>query len=180
MIYKKINQGFVIVCLSVLWAAGCGGDKWADIKPFDAVSDEDSVSMQEEDSSLQEEGVRAKKNFKKISKNTLEKFSVERNPFLTGQEQNDFFEKLKKEARNKNIKKLPDGPIIIKNLTLSAIFHSDVSSNSYAIVQGRIVKENDNVNDMKIIRIDPEELVMKNSVGKEYLLKIKNVIYRKL
>jgi len=79
-----------------------------------------------------------------------------RDPFLTQKER---FEFQKKE---------------LKHLRLSAIFVSDKSS--YAIVDGRIIKENDIIEDKKVIRIERERIILKDYQGREYVIRLKNIV----
>jgi len=79
-----------------------------------------------------------------------------RNPFLTPEER---FELQKKE---------------LKHLRLSAIFVSDKFS--YAIVDGRIIKENDIIEGKKVIRIEREGIILRDSQGREYVIRLKNIV----
>ncbi len=76
-----------------------------------------------------------------------------RNPFLTLEE-----EALLKEGRE------------INYLNLSAIFYSP--SNSYAIINRRIVKEKDVIDGKKVVKIIPGKVYLEDSKGK-YILKLK-------
>jgi len=79
-----------------------------------------------------------------------------RDPFLTQRER---FEFQRKE---------------LKHLRLSAVFISDKSS--YAIVNGKIIKENDIIEDKKVIRIEREKIILKDSQGREYVIRLKNIV----
>ena len=79
-----------------------------------------------------------------------------RDPFLTSEERLEFQRKE------------------LKHLRLSAIFVSDKSS--YAIVDGKIVKENDIIEGKKVIRIERERIILKDSQGREYVIRLKNIV----
>lgn len=79
------------------------------------------------------------------------------NPFLTEKE----------EAAFKDI----DEREVINYLNLSAIFYSS-SKESKAIIDGRIYKVGDVLDNKKIVEINPEEIVLKDA-SREYVLKIK-------
>ncbi len=79
-----------------------------------------------------------------------------RNPFLTQEERNKF-------QREE-----------LKHLKLSAIFVSNKSS--YAVVDGRIVRENDIIENKKVIRIERNQIILKDQQGREYVIRLKNIV----
>ena len=82
-----------------------------------------------------------------------------RNPFLSSQEEQYY-----KEMRGKIL--------ITKGLEISAIFYS--SSQRQAIINGKIVKEGDFVDNRKVIKINKESVVLKDVRG-EYILRLRSV-----
>ncbi len=58
----------------------------------------------------------------------------------------------------------------IEYLNLSAVFLSP--GGTYAIVDGRIVKEKDMLDNKEVVKIDQEEIILKDALG-EYIVKIK-------
>ncbi|MCF7873842.1 MAG: hypothetical protein K9L84_03510 [Candidatus Omnitrophica bacterium] len=87
------------------------------------------------------------------------------NPFLTYKEREEL-KKLKREEVQR-----------YREFVLSSIFYS--SKKSYAIVDGRVVKENDIIGNYKILKIEPESIVLKDFLGKEYVLRLNNIYYEK-
>jgi hypothetical protein len=79
-----------------------------------------------------------------------------RNPFLTQEERNKF-------QREE-----------LKHFRLSAVFISDKSS--YAVVDGRIVRENDFVEDKRIIRIERNQIILKDRQDREYVIRLKSIV----
>jgi hypothetical protein len=82
-----------------------------------------------------------------------------RNPFLTPAEEKSFGEDYKEE---------------LKYLNLSAVFYSP--KGSYAIIDGRVVREKDVVDNKEVIAFAPEKVILKDAAGKEYVVKVKQVI----
>lgn len=85
--------------------------------------------------------------------------SKRRNPFLTEEEERA----LSRDAKE-----------IIDYLEVSGIFYSGKSS--YAIIDGRIMKEKDFIDNKEITRIGREEVVLRDSGNNEYIVKIRKVI----
>ena len=85
--------------------------------------------------------------------------SLRRNPFLTIDEEKEFDEGKKE---------------IISYLNLSAIIYAP--GNSYAVIDGRIVGEKGTIEDKKVVKIDPQEVILKDDQGKEYIIRMKNVV----
>lgn len=85
--------------------------------------------------------------------------TIKRNPFLT-MEEIEFFGKDYRE--------------IVEDLNLTAIFYSP--GNSYAVIDGRVVKEKDVIGDKKITAMAQEEVFLEDLSGKKYLIQLKNVI----
>ena len=86
-------------------------------------------------------------------------FSLRRNPFLTVDEEKEFGEGKKE---------------IISYLNLSAIIYAP--GNSYAVIDGRIVGEKGTIENKKVVKIDPQEVILKDEKGKEYIIRMKNVV----
>lgn len=84
----------------------------------------------------------------------------ERNPFLTSEEEEMF--------------KMGE---IIDYLNLSAIFYSP--HYSYAVIDGRIIKEKDIIDNKEVILIKPEKVILEDSQRNRYVIKIKGVIGKK-
>ncbi|RKY38390.1 MAG: hypothetical protein DRP72_01875 [Candidatus Omnitrophota bacterium] len=89
-------------------------------------------------------------------KEVAEKRFPLRNPFLTKEEE-QLFGKKKRE--------------VIENLNLSAIFYSP-RKESYAIIDGQVVKKDDIIDGKEVIGITPEEVILKDSQGREFSLKL--------
>ncbi|OQX80200.1 MAG: hypothetical protein B6D56_05605 [Candidatus Omnitrophica bacterium 4484_70.1] len=100
------------------------------------------------------EEVRKKKGYEEEDEKVV---SFRENPFLTWEEEID----LSKTKRRK----------VLDYLTLSAIFYS--SKNSFAVIDGHILKEGDMIDDKKIVRIEPKKVVLKNEEG-EYVVFLKD------
>lgn len=81
------------------------------------------------------------------------------NPFLTSEEK-EYFEDTRKETR-------------IDYLNLTAVFYSPL--NSKAIIEGRIYKVGDIVDNKKIVEINPEEVMLEDSQG-AYVIALKPVL----
>ncbi len=79
------------------------------------------------------------------------------NPFLTWEEEKE----LSKTKKRK----------ILDYLTLSAIFYS--SKNSFVVIEGHILKEGDMIDEKKIVKIEPEKVILKDEEG-EYVVFLKD------
>ena len=77
------------------------------------------------------------------------------NPFLTVEEEKAF---------GKNSRE------VLTNLKLSAIFNS--AKNSYAIVDGKIVKINDKIYDKEVVEINRDNVILKDA-GREYIVNLR-------
>jgi len=86
-----------------------------------------------------------------------EKIIFGRNPFLTHNEEKEFG--AKKEA--------------IGYLNLSAVFYAP--GHSYAVINGRIVREKDTIDNKKIVNINPESVILKDGAGAEYIIEMKKL-----
>ena len=84
---------------------------------------------------------------------------VMRNPFLTIAEAKSFGDDYREE---------------LQYLNLTAVFYS--TGSSYAVIDGRIVRENDIVDNKKVIAFGPEKVFLQDSVGKEYVVKVRRII----
>jgi DNA-binding transcriptional MerR regulator len=87
--------------------------------------------------------------------------SLRTNPFLAPEEE-DFL-------------KSQEGKLVINYLKLTAVFYSPPSSR--AIIDGKIFKEGDIVDNKQIVKINPEEIILKDTKG-EYIISMKNVLGR--
>jgi hypothetical protein len=81
-----------------------------------------------------------------------------RNPFLNNEERTYYGD---------------DTRDILTNLHASAIFY--VPGNARAMINGRIVKEKDFLDNKMIIRIKEEEIILRDIKGKEYVVKLRKV-----
>lgn len=90
-------------------------------------------------------------------------FAVEgrKNPFLSESEE---YEYAKEELE------------LITYLNLTAVFRS--SGRAYAVVNGRIVREKDILDNKEIVRISREEIILKDFQGKEYVVRMGSVLNR--
>lgn len=122
---------------------------------FEVIAPPQESYDRKEDVFLPEEEAKASQKGSK----DLVSLSQERNPFLTYEEE-EFFEKEMKEE--------------IDYLTLSGVFYS--SGVSYAIIDGRIVKEKDIIDNKEVVKIGREEVILKDSQDKEYVVKVKKII----
>jgi len=91
----------------------------------------------------------------------------ERNPFLTAVEEKKFQDELGRR----------DIVEISGALTLSAVFYSPYSS-SYAVINGRVLRERDKIDGKEIVKISGEDVFLKDSEGKEYFVKVKRISAR--
>lgn len=85
---------------------------------------------------------------------------LRQNPFLTLKEEESF--------RGKDFQ-----GVIIDYLNLSAVFYAPY--NSKAIIEGRIFKKGDILDNKEIIEIGPEEVILKDSQT-SYILKMRQVL----
>jgi len=85
--------------------------------------------------------------------------AAKHNPFLTEEEE----ELLLKDKRE-----------TINYLEVSGIFYS--GNYSYAIIDGRILKEKDIIDNKTITKISREEVTLKDSGENEYFIKVKKII----
>lgn len=82
-----------------------------------------------------------------------------RNPFLTEEEEKAFADL--------------DNRVPIDYLSLSAILYS--AQESRAIINGRIVREGDIIDNKEIIKINPENIILKDA-DNEYTIRLKEVL----
>lgn len=82
-----------------------------------------------------------------------------KNPFLTGDELREF--------RNMGYEE-------DTYLSLSGIFYSEIPDSSYAIINGRVLRVNDVVENKKVIEISPEQVILEDFQNKKYVLSLKN------
>jgi hypothetical protein len=90
------------------------------------------------------------------SSKRAEPFSLKRNPFLTQAEEILFARRGDRE--------------VIDYLDISAIFYSP--PNSYAIVNGRVTKENDIIDGKEVKKIEQEAIILKDG-QREYIIYLK-------
>jgi len=89
--------------------------------------------------------------------------SVRINPFLSFEEERNFFGP-----------KEPPAPIALDYFNLSAIFCSQTKTENKAIINGMICKVGDEIDadNKKIVEIQPREVILKDTNGLEYLLRL--------
>lgn len=83
-----------------------------------------------------------------------------RNPFLTEEE----------EQRSADL----DKSIALDYLKLSAILYNSSSEKSKAIINGRILKKGDTIDNKEIIDIRPEAVILKDAAT-EYIVRLRNL-----
>ena len=88
---------------------------------------------------------------------------VRLNPFLSLEEERNF-SKLKE----------PPAPVMLDYFNLSAIFCSQTKTENKAIINGMICKVGDEIDadNKKIVEIQPREVILKDTNGLEYLLRL--------
>ncbi|MCG2711369.1 MAG: general secretion pathway protein GspB [Candidatus Omnitrophica bacterium] len=84
-----------------------------------------------------------------------EALPLNENPFLSAMERINFGAETKE---------------IIDYLTVTAIFHSE--ANSHAVIDGRVLREKDEIDGKEIVKIEPEEVILRDANG-EYVLRLK-------
>ena len=89
----------------------------------------------------------------------LSKDELSDNPFLTWEEE----EEVEKDRR-----------VPLDYLRLSAALHS--KGVSYAVIDGRIVKEGSLVDNKEVVKIGAEEVTLKDFLGTEYVVKMSKII----
>ncbi len=94
----------------------------------------------------------------------LKKTAMKKNPFLSWEEAQAL---LKPKGSDIQAKKV----VILDSLKISAIFSSPISSQSYAIVDGRIVRENDEIANKNIKQIKAEEIILEDKSA-EYIVRL--------
>lgn len=94
----------------------------------------------------------------------LKKTAMKKNPFLSWEEEQALLKPKGSDIQTKKV-------IILDSLKISAIFYSPVSSQSTAIVDGRIVRENDEIANKKIIQIKAEEIILEDK-NAEYIVRL--------
>ena len=92
------------------------------------------------------------------------KTAMKKNPFLSWEEEQAL---LNPQASANQTKKV----VVLDSLKISAIFYSPISSQSYAIVDGRIVRENDEIANKKIVQIKAEEIILEDKSA-EYIVRL--------
>lgn len=144
---KKIYVLFIL-WLIFLFLYGCGKKEPEVIVPSQESSQKKAFPQEEE-------------KIESVEKEPqdLVSFSQKRNPFLTPREEKFFREEKREE---------------INYLTLSGIFYSP--EGSYAIINGRIVKKKDIIDNKEVVKIGKQEVFLKDSQGKEYVVKLKKIV----
>lgn len=92
------------------------------------------------------------------------KTAMKKNPFLSWEEEQAL---LNPQASVNQTKKV----VVLDSLKISAIFCSPVPAQSYAIVDGRIVRENDEIANKKIVQIKEEEIILTDK-NAEYIVRL--------
>ncbi|MBU1044466.1 MAG: hypothetical protein KJ915_08750 [Candidatus Omnitrophica bacterium] len=142
----KQGNAFVIIILFLILPAGCDNNKLPIIS-----SNDDSV--QNRAVSPIEQALGEKKSEMPLLSD--ESLSLKKNPFLSAVERSNFSKQTKE---------------IIDYLTVTAIFHSEL--NSHAVIDGRVLQKNDEIDGKEIVAINREEIILRDSLG-EYVLKLK-------
>ncbi len=151
---------FFIICAFFLLFGGCQRKQLDTMESSDL--DDSDMTVQEVYLDQAEEEIKEEIKEKKDEPvEDLARMYLGRNPFMTSEEEELF-------------KKEGTGVGVIDYLNLSGSFHSP--GYSYAIIDGRIVKENDIIDNKKIVKIGKEEVILKDSYGNEYSIKTKNIV----
>lgn len=106
--------------------------------------------------------VKKSKSTRLVKKPLFSKESFKANPFLTPEEA-EYFEKNKRER--------------IYYLKLSAVFHGE--DNARAIINGRLIKEKDIIDNKRVVKINPEEVILRDYRGKEYIIRTEKIVDEK-
>lgn len=143
-----------IIIFFITLIMGCQGvDQAEDDYPIDSHGDRDSFFSQQTPSQDAAE--------QKIKKQLFSMRRLQarwRNPFLTLGEA-DFF---KQEVTD-----------MIDYLNVSGIFCSD--NQSYAIIDGRIVREKDTIDNKKVVVINAQGIILEDSYDRKYMIKMKGL-----
>ncbi|MCP4652111.1 MAG: hypothetical protein GY858_01850 [Candidatus Omnitrophica bacterium] len=126
----------------VICVCGCGAEK---------VSKEDDA-FQPKQITMQKEVV--EKEVKMPESNVIDAVALRRNPFLSKEEENKYSQEVRE---------------IITSLNLSAVFHSQ--DYSYAVINGRVIKTADIVDNKEVVKIEPEKVVLRDDHG-EYVVNL--------
>jgi len=141
----KFYKFFVLLFLTgLIFCGGCQKKERDESEPIEEGSFQQRLF----------EEVRKKRRYKKEDEKVV---SFRENPFLTWEEEIN----LSKTKRRK----------VLDYLTLSAIFYS--SKNSFAVIDGHILKEGDTIDEKRIVRIEPKKVILKDEEG-EYVVFLKN------
>lgn len=97
--------------------------------------------------------------FSKGDAESKQEVLLTKNPFLTGDELRKF--------KNTGFEEET-------YLSLSGIFYSSIPSSSYAIINGRVLRVNDVVDNKKVVEISSEQVVLEDFQNKRYVLGLKN------
>lgn len=103
--------------------------------------------------SAQEAGGGIVKNYQDQMQGLNSQKIIRKNPFLTKEEEASFAKEF------------------INYMRLTGVFTS--TAYSYAIIDGRIVKESDSIDNKKVTKINREEVILEDSYGKEYVVTMK-------
>ena len=99
-----------------------------------------------------------------LKRSETKQSGIKHNPFLSWEEERALLNPKPPPVKEKKI-------IILDSLKLSAIFYSPVSSHSYAIVEGQIVREKDKIGNKELTRIKTEEIILQDEEG-EYIVRL--------
>ena len=97
----------------------------------------------------------------------IKKSGMKQNPFLSWEEEQSLLKPKESLAQERKA-------IVLDSLKLSAIFYSPVSSRSYAIVDGHIARENDQIGNKKLTQIKTEEILLQDEEGK-YIVRLNSL-----
>ncbi len=143
---RGISIGIILIILLV---TGCGG---ADIE----IISSNLKSSFDEGQSFQD-GKEQLENEKVMEGLVLGE--IDRNPFLGEKEESE-------DREGKSVEKME----VLDNLKLTAVFFSP--GKSYAVVNGRIIKERTFIDNKEVVSINKDYIVLQDSQGKKYLVRI--------
>jgi len=140
-----VRPGFFLCFCLVFLFSGCSNPNTANIGQANYNQPDETAAVQKE--AVQE-----------LKKEDVPE-DIIHNPFLTDEENNEFL--------------AAPSAIPIEGLELSAVVYSQGSLISRAVINGRVVKVGDVVDNKTIFAIEPEAVRLKDEQG-EYIIRMKN------
>ena len=137
---------FIILFLSMIIANGCTNPK----EKYKVISSGDPADSQDEYSQTTQPAGES------VNKTTEKEVSAEESS--PPEKENPFFTKEEEESFKKQDNKIP-----LTHLVVSAIFYRP--DNSKAIINGRVLSEGDTIENKEIVRIEPEEVILKEGLS---------------